>query len=281
MSRALVFLSDIHCGSTVGLLHPDGVKHDDGQWITSSILQDYLWTQHVQFCADVKGLIEGHDSHLFLCGDLTDGDHHKTHQIVSNDQGLHIQAAYDVLAGGILKLDFETVHMVRGTPSHVGKASGLEKSVAGRINREGDKRLVRDPRTDSFVWPFIYAEFDDILFDIRHHGRMGQREHTKKSYANLYATDIYLAHHFEGRRPPDISVRAHLHKFIDSGPDHRGVTRAIQLPCWQLHTEWTRRISIESMPDIGGVVIFVNDGRVDVVPLLYKPEADPQPIWRP
>ena len=28
--RALVFLSDIHCGSTVGLMHPDGVMHDDG-----------------------------------------------------------------------------------------------------------------------------------------------------------------------------------------------------------------------------------------------------------
>lgn len=281
MGRALVFMSDIHCGSTVGLMHPDGVMHDDGQHIGPSKLQSYLWEKHVQFRQDVAELVGDRTSHLFLCGDLTDGDHHRTHQIVSNDQGLHIQIAADVLMGGMLELPFATVHAVRGTPSHVGKASGLEKSVMGRLAREGEKRIVRDPRTDSYVWPFVYAEFDGLLFDVRHHGRAGQREHTRKSYSALYANDIWMSHKLEGRRPPDIAVRAHLHKFIDSGPDHRGVTRAIQLPCWQLHTEWTRRISIETMPDIGGVVILIDDGRVHVEPLLYRPEPDPQPIWRP
>lgn len=279
--HALVFVSDIHCGSTVGLMHPDGVIHDDGQTILPSRPQEYLWEKWQQFKSDVRALVGGYHTHVFLNGDLTDGDHHRTHQIVSNDQGLHIQIAADCLMDFFDGLSYNSIHCVRGTPSHVGKASGLEKSVMGRLNREGVEHLVRDPHTNSFVWPFVYADIGGLLFDIRHHGRAGQREHTRRGYASLYGNDIWMTHVVEGRQPPDISVRAHLHKFMDSGHDHRGVTRVVQMPCWQLHTEWTRRISIESMPDIGGVVILVEKGRAMVEPLLYKPEADPQRVWRP
>lgn len=280
MKRALVFISDIHCGSTVGLMHPKGVQHDDGQWIYPSPVQEYLWEQHTKFCQEAAELAEGRETHLFLMGDLTDGDHHRTHQIVSNDQGLHIQIAADVLMDGILQIEHSSLHALRGTPSHVGKASGLEKSVMARLKREGVTTIVAH-KGGSLVHPYLYAEFEGTLFDLRHHGRQGQREHTRGSYSRLYALDLYLSHHLEGRRPPDIAVRGHLHKYMDSGADHRGITRAIQLPCWQLHTEWTRRISIETMPDIGGLVVLLDDGRPDVRPLLYKPEPNAQPVWRP
>lgn len=278
MKRALIFLSDIHCGSTIGLMGK-AVQHDDGQWILPSEVQNYLWTQYQRFCLDATELAEGRETHIFLMGDLVDGDHHRTTQIVSNDQGMHVQIAADALLHGILGIPHSTCHMIRGTPAHVGKAAGLEKSVAARLLREGVDTLVRH-EGGSYLHPFLYADFDGTLFDLRHHGRAGQREHTRASYSKLYALDIYLTHHLEGRRPPDFAVRGHLHKYMDSGPDHRGITRAIQLPCFQLHTEFTRRISIETLPDIGGLVILLDDGRPNVMPLLYQPEPDPQPIWR-
>lgn len=278
--HALVLVSDIHAGSTVGMLHEDGVQTDDQTWIKPSVAQSWLNQKHAEMIADVEKLVDGHTTHLFLNGDITEGVHHNTHQIISPDKGVHIQAAFDVLDKGILRLGFDTIHMTRGTPAHVDNASGLEKSVAAKLNAAGYP-VLRDPTSNSFVWPFIYAEFDGVLFDIRHHGRAGQREHTRKSYAALYAQDIWQSHVADGRRPPDIAVRAHLHRFIDSGPDHRGITRAIQMPCWQLTTQWVRRIGAETLPDIGCVVILVDDGRVSVTPLLYRPEPDPQPIWKP
>lgn len=262
-------------------MHPDGVWHDDGQHILPSKLQMFLWENWMRFRGDVERLTTGYETHILAVGDLTDADHHHTSQIVSNDQGLHIQIASDSILAFLDGLEYSTFHAVRGTPAHVGKSAGLEKSVMARLNREGVKGLVRDPTTNSFVWPFIYIELQGILFDVRHHGRAGQREHTRASYARLYAMDLYLSHHLEGRRPPDVAIRGHLHKFIDSGYDHRGVTRAIQLPCWKLHDDFTRRISIETMPDIGGLVILIDDGHLTVHPLLYRPEADPQRIWRP
>ncbi len=277
---ALVFLSDIHAGSTVGMLRPEGVQTDDRNWIKPAPIQDWLNAKHEEFVADVARLTDGYSRHLFLNGDLTEGVHHRTHQIISPDKGVHVQAAFDVLDKGILTVGFETVHLTRGTPAHVDNAAGLEKSVAAKLNAEGHP-IMRDPISDSFVWPFVYAEFGGVLVDVRHHGRAGQREHTRKAYSALYAQDIWQSHVASGRRPPDIAVRAHLHRFIDSGPDHRGLTRAIQMPCWQLTTQWVRRIGAETLPDIGGVVVLIDDGRVHVEPLLYRPEPDPQPIWRP
>ena len=282
MGYALVFLSDIHAGSTVGMLHPDGVQTDEQVWIKPSKLQLWLWQQYQQCVKDVEDFTHGYERHLFLVGDMTEGVHHKTVQVISGDKGVHIQAAADVLHHGILQIPFETVHMVRGTPAHVDANSGLEKSVASHLVRKGHN-LERHKRGDSnsYVAPYIYAEYDDVLFDIRHHGRSGKREHTRGPYLKWYAQDIYFSHLSDGRRPPDIAVRAHLHKFMDSGPDHRGWTRALQTPCFQLRTAYIHRRSIETLPDIGCCVVLIDEGRVHVKPFLYQPEPDPQPIWRP
>lgn len=290
-TRIIVQAGDQHAGSTVGLLHPDGVYHDDGQHILPGTAQRWLWEQHERFIADVAAIIDREKKkdpnttvHYFNTGDLVDGDHHNTTQILGRENGLHIEVGADILSKGILRLGFDTIHVLRGTPSHVGKGAGLEKAVANRLKYQEGLPVVRDPAYDSFAWRHVYAEFNGILFDIRHHGRTGMREHTRKSYQALYAYDIWGTHVTEHRRPPDIAIRSHKHKFMDSGPDHRGVTRVIACACWQHPTEWVASRAIESLPDYGGLVIVVPEDiadpyEVQVRPLLYRPEDD-QP-WRP
>ncbi|MEE8391872.1 MAG: hypothetical protein V3S14_13895 [Anaerolineae bacterium] len=271
-------MSDIHAGSNVGMLHGDGVQTDEQVWIKPSPVQEWLNEKHAEMVSDVDRLIEGYPRHLFLNGDLTEGVHHKSVQAISQDKGVHIQAAADVLRKGILTLGFESIHAIRGTESHVDPNSGLEKSVMAKIRRDGYP-VVKDPSTNSLVWPYVYAEFNDILIDVRHHGRAGQREHTRKAYSALFAQDIWQSHVADGRRPPTIAVRAHLHRYIDSGPDHRGITRAIQMPCWQMRTAFIHRIAAQTLPDIGTVVILIDGDRVHIEPLIYKP--DPDKPWRP
>ncbi len=286
-SHVLVFAGDFHCGSTLGLMHPEGAELDDGQRVMPSPLQSFMWEKHDEFRGDIRHVLRGERGctrHLFLMGDLVDGDHHRTHQIVTPDQGVHIQMAEDVLRDGLLKIKFNSIHIVRGTPAHVGPASGLEKAVGDRIaNRLGNSRLpvVRDPKTDSFLWKRIYAEFGGLLFDVLHHGKTSALARMRKSHAANYAQDIWQTHVNENKRPPDFAIRAHKHQHIDSGPDHRGMTRLIQMPCWQDSSEWVASRSIESKPDIGGVVVVIRDGRAEVIPMLYEPDPDPQPIWSP
>lgn len=277
--RCILIVSDIHAGSTIGLLHPDGVQLDDGGWVYPGPHQLWMYGQYERMVDDMRELSEGYPTHVVFLGDMTEGVHHNTHQIISPDKGTHIQAAFDVLTDGVLTIPHKTIHMVRGTPAHVDRAAGLEKSLAAKLNH--DFPIVRDPESNSFVYPVLQMELNGTLLDFKHHGRMSGREHLRKGYSGHYAFDIWASYHMDGRRPPSVAFRAHNHRFMDSGPDHRGVTRVVGTPCWQLSSEWVRRIAIETRPDLGGVCCFVSrTGQIEIIPLLYEPEEEVEP-WRP
>ena len=262
-------------------MHPDGVNHDDGNHIAPSKAQSWLWGKHQAFIADIAAIRAGEPDavlHYWNTGDLVDGDHHNTSQIVGRDEGLHIEAAADVLTKGVLTLEPDYIHILRGTPSHVGQGGSLEGAVAREVEARGCP-VVRDIDTGSHTWRWLRAEIGGISFDVRHHGRTGMREHTRKSYAALYAWDIWATFQTSGDEPPDIAVRSHKHTYMDSGPDQRGVTRAIACPAWQLSSEWVHSKAIESLADIGGVVFVVRNGDVAIRPLLYKP--DRPTVWSP
>lgn len=119
-----------------------------------------------------------------------------------------------------------------------------------------------------------------IVFD--HHGRMGQRAHTRSSYVRLYAFDVWAERAMRGERPPDLAVRSHHHTYEDSGPTHptRGVTRVVQMPAFQLATAFVRRIAAESLADIGLVAIVIRpNGELEVHPHITYPSRGP--AWKP
>ena len=288
-SQVIVVCSDQHCGSELGLAHPDGVTTPDGNtWKPGKALL-HLWEQYSSFVNDTERLVRGWrttgaTAHLVLLGDLTDGDHHNTHQIVGRELGTHVGLARKALTDGVLRIGFDSVHMVMGTPAHVGPAGGLEKSVGKNLEDAGYP-IVRSPG-GATIWTELLADFGAYRFDFRHHGRASGREHLRRSYANLYAADIYMTAVAEGRRPPDVAVRAHNHKMADSGPDHRGWTRQITTGCWQYSSEWVKSRSIESRPDFGGWVFYVTEhmtGPYDlqVHPLKYHHPNAEVDVWRP
>lgn len=291
--RVIVVCSDQHCGSTLGLMTPEGVTIADGAHVSPSEPVRWLWRQHLNFVDDAERVVKqwrerGATAHYVNLGDLTDGDHHHTHQIIGRDQGSHIAAARNVLRDGFLGLSFDSLHFVMGTPSHVGRAGGNEKSVASGLEDEGYP-VVRCPwNGDTTLWPWLYMDIGAYRFDFRHHGRTGMREHTRKSYQAIYSYDIHGSHLNEGRRPPDVAVRAHKHKMMDSGPDHRGITRTVNTGCWQFSSEWVQSRAIESRPDFGGWIFVVTDdmrGPYDLWarPYMYNAELGEveQEVWRP
>ena len=131
--------------------------------------------------------------------------------------------------------------------------------------------MVEDPDTGQVTSYWRRYEIGGLLIDQRHHGRMGQRAHTRGPYMRWYAQDIELEHRLDGERPPDIAVRAHNHIYGDSGRVHRWKTRVIAQGCWILSTEYSHRRSYESLPSIGMVAIVIRDGRDEVIPLLHQP----------
>ena len=272
MKHIVVCLGDTHCGSTVGLCPPEGLELDDGGLYEPNKAQRWLWNNWEEAWAKIKSVKRKNRKaklHLILNGDLIDGDHHRTTQIATGLTGVHMRCAMESLRVP-LALKPNTIHVLRGTPSHVGRAGGSEEGIA-RALKAASWPVVGDPDTGMKSSYSRVIQVGNTRFDIKHHGRMGRRAHTKGPYMRWFAQDIFFNHMMDGDDPPDVAIRSHFHQFADSGRIHKIKTRAVALPAWQLATEYVHRVA-ESLADIGLVWFEVDDDDYDMKTVLYKPD---------
>ena len=272
----LAAVSDLHAGSVTAVCPPRPIELDSGSHYIPNKVQKWLYKQWEhswgEFFPRMLDLYKPDKVELLLNGDMQDGDHHGSHEIISNLEGIHYRIAHELLEAGPMKHEFDGIHVVRGTPAHVGKGGGMEEGLARTLKKQHGYPIIDDPDTVTASSTVRRIKRGGQLIDCRHHGRMGKREHTKDSYIRLYAHDIWETHVRSGDRPPDLAIRAHNHRYIDSGRIHDLATRVVGLPCWQMPTEWIHRVAIESLPDIGMCVFIIRDGRVlEPEPMLYKP----------
>lgn len=258
-------VSDVHAGSTVALMHPEGVPHDDGQVTMPSKAQRWLWQCWGDYWDRVEEIRNRHRAKLYHVynGDLVDGPaHHGTTQTVSNHPGVEKYIAKKCLEVP-KSLGPDKQFVVRGTEVHVGKSGGVEDSLAEWLG------AVREPETGGASWWHLRMEVQGKLLDFAHHGRVGTRPWTKPNVTMNLAAQIFYEHASRGERHPDLAVRSHYHQWIDTYKAQP--VRVIQTPAWQLHTAFTRRIATDSLSDIGGIILVLQDGRLSVEEVLFTP----------
>lgn len=265
----IAITSDQHCGSTVALCPPT-IKLDDGGKYQASDDQRRLWKNWLNFWDRVYDRAHALDAKLIQVynGDLTEGDHHKTTQILSGNpvaQAAVVNAAMAVP----LALDPDALFFVRGTEAHVGASACFEERIA--LGLAKDKRpVVRERGTGNASHWQATMNIQGVRLDFAHHGKHGSRPSTKMNVINALAGDIFMEHCIEGRRHPHIAVRSHMHQYADTF--HAYPTRLIQTPAWQLHTAFTHRISTTGKSaHIGGIIITIKDRKVEVEPVIYRP----------
>lgn len=275
MTVVLAVVSDVHAGSTVALCPPK-ILLDDGGSYEASKPQRWLWQSWVGFWDRVKLVRHEHKAELYAVfnGDLVEGNHHGTSQILSGNP--NAQAAVVNAAMGIpLAMKPDRIFVVRGTESHVGASACAEERIADGLRR--DKRPVEgDPETSTASWWHLRMEVHNTLIDVTHHGRTGQREHTRGSAAVLHAHDILLSHVKSGERYPDLALRGHYHRFNDSGD--AAPTRVITSGAWQLKTGYVHKVAADSLADIGGLIVVVNEEGYTVEKVQFRTSRGP--VWR-
>jgi hypothetical protein len=273
MKHIVVCFGDLHCGSTVGLCPPEGIELDDGGLYMPNKGQEWLWNNWEEAWAKIKSIKRNNREaklHLVCNGDAVDGDHHRTTQIATGHEGVHVSCAMEVLRVP-LALKPDSIHIIRGTASHVGRAGGLEEGMAKALRSIGWK-VVADPDTGAVSSYHRMVKFGNVRFDIKHHGRMGRRAHTKGPYMRWYAQDIFFNYLMDGDEAPDLAIRSHFHQFADSGKIHKIKTRLVALPAWQLATEYVHKVA-ESLADIGLVWFEIDDDdSYTMKNVLFKPE---------
>ena len=285
MRWRLTCISDTHAGSLVGLAPRGGIPHPDGVTISTSPTSEWLWTHYEAMLEREAAEAESADRHaLVFVGDIMDGlMHHGNVELYHPDASVERWISEQVVKTAVDALAPTDLFVILGTPSHVGKNASSEEGV-GKMLAAVYPGIFRRPNEHRYGWGVLRMELNGLLVDIRHHGKLGQLPHTRESYQKRYAFDVWSSQAmYQDGVPAQLAIRAHRHKFADSGPvpPHKTLTRLISLPCWQLSTEWARSMAFEEAPDIGMVGLEVRDGRIaDVLPQIVYPTLEAQ-TWRP
>jgi hypothetical protein len=261
-------VSDLHCGSTLGLCPSYGIRLDDGGAYHPSPAQVVLWNCWIEYWQTVASrLQEGDRLILLVNGDAVDGDHHHTPQIVSKNLATTQSMIAQKALLPALTLEPSAIVFVRGTEAHVGNGAEFEEKLAR------DLGAVENAETGARSHWHFQAESNGVLLDFAHHGRLGQRPWTKTTGPSTLAAQIALAAAQQGVRAPDLVVRSHYHQGADSFDNF--AVRVIQTRGWQLSTAFVHRVAAGSIPQIGGLIVTTEGGKyaVEKVNFAWKREA--------
>lgn len=273
-SRSVVIAvtSDLHCGSTVALC-PPVIHLDDGGEYRASKAQLWLWENWRDFWGrvDAQRKTLGASLYQVYNGDMTEGDHHKTTQILSGNPTAQATVVNEVMRVP-LALKPEGIIVVRGTEAHVGASACYEERIASGLRKDGYKVLVDDATGNASHWHFE-MDVQGVRFDFAHHGRVGARPWTKPNAVHALAMEIFYNAAANERPFPHLAVRSHMHQYVDTHDSHP--TRLIQMPAWQLATAFIHRIAPNALADVGGLIITVTEGEMTVEPVRYRPAQPP------
>lgn len=255
----LVVAGDPHPGSTLAVCPPEGVRLDDGGTYHPSKVQEWLWWAWTDGLAKAEQRRKDADAEIWvvLNGDLMEGDHHGTSQIISKNPEAQAYVAERVF-GVVKDLKPNRLFVVRGTEAHTGGAGSAEEALARRLGAE------RDKETRNWSRWHLRLNVHGLLNDFQHHGRSSGRPHLEMNAAAGLAHQIFLEHAKKRLPHPDLAWRSHTHRRYDSYDAFP--TRVIGVPSFQVKTSHVHKVAPESI------------GQIGMYHALFRPK-DPPIVW--
>lgn len=239
--RVLVYLSDLHCGSKKGLL-PPGCKDEDGAEYALNPFQRWLWNRWIEATEEwAPSIIKDDPFDLVVGGDVVEGVHHKTTEVVDADAAAH--GAIAVAALQPLADRAERCWMVRGTEAHtktsehhIGKGLGCEP----------------DPDTGSYAWPQVLLVRGEMMVSAAHHMSTSLRPWTEASALGIALNSERLEMARAGLPLPRVVLRAHRHVF---GTFSDAYGMIVCSPCWQGATRFVEKVKPDAVACVGMVIL--------------------------
>lgn len=241
--RVVVLLSDLHVGAVAGLLPPDFVTFE-GNPVEQNPYQKWLWNCWLD-CWEWSRKVIGDDQWLcVLNGDLIDGNHHQTKEIISPDTGDHMSAAIEALIDVLKPAD--GVYLTEGTHVHSGNQ---EHGIASVLSWHGVK--IMKPHGKKAAWPEMDLNVAGTLVTVDHHVGTTGRSYTEAGAYSTTMADVTNRRSRAGWRVPKLIVRSHRHQY---GLFSDGYRTMVVLPPWQGATRFTRRVVPGIVPQCGMVI---------------------------
>jgi len=271
--KAIITVSDLHVGSTAGLC-PSAVEvKDSGTYQPNKYQRSlYKFWRHFWRVYVPEATAGAEKRILVFNGDILDGIHHQTVNILSNSWAVQERAAIQLLRElpDLCPVKIDEIYVVKGTEVHVGPDGESEERIAQAIGATPNEL----GEYAAYQW---WLDVDGVQFQFAHHIGVTSSA-AYESSAPMREMVAGLVEASQWKQPmPDVIVRSHRHRFIPvSIPSSRGRIHSIITPAWQLRTPHVERIDRMRMPHIGGVVFQVEGGRCQVLEKLY-PLPGPKP----
>lgn len=232
---SLLVVSDPHFGST---LSPRPAYFDtlDGE-TTGSLNKATKWLLDSwnDCVAQAREKMLSRNAALLCNGDMIDGNHHKTWQLVSPSATVHEKIAVEMLRP--LAEAAKKVMMVRGTACHVGTSS--ESNIGKEL---GAEFCAVSKSYSRFQWLF---DIQGCIISCHHHMPTSRRPWLYASSLGAELVSEQCQAMAAGHPVPDMIVRSHRHVygFYQSDTGAALVSPSFQLPTEYVHAKVTAAIS--------------------------------------
>jgi len=257
MGFIVAIVSDMHVNSTVGLSVPT-LELDDGGDYRASPTQRNLWTCWNVFWDEVERLKTetGYGLLVVFNGDVGELDvKSRTHQLVSRNKSTALRHARTVIERPVGLADWSL--FIRGTASHVGKSSWFEEELAADTTN-----AVRNGESAS--WYAWRGHIGGVLMDFKHFVRLGAKPWTRTNPLGELSNNLEMDAYRKRQPVPTLAIRSHRHFYADTANNHP--VRVIVTPCWQAIPEYISAVDGIEPPDIGGLVVTIDEGRWTAIP---------------
>jgi hypothetical protein len=235
----VVIASDLHCLGVGSLLRP-GFKLSTGNELGLNTFQKWLWSQFETLTAEIVERF-GDQFVLILNGDLLEGNHHRTTEILAVDEAEHALAAIHTLEP-LVKHAAET-YIVEGTECHT-------KAFEGFIGRE--LGAVKCPDTGRHSWAQLDIEVCGSLGTVRHHISTTARGYLEASALSIHLGNMIHSRAIHGRRVPKWMAAAHRHV---AGAFDSPTRMALVTPAWQCLTRHGHKVVPDGRIEVGFAVL--------------------------
>lgn len=225
--RLVFVVADIHAGSTLGLMPPEFTT-GEGVVIQQNPFQKWLWSCWMDSMEWVKKTAGDSPYVIVLNGDLIEGCHHHTKQVISPDVSDHVDCAASILEGFVSKAS--RTFIIKGTECHTQNS----EITLGKI-----LKAERNKQTELPAWDKLYMDICGVRVVVRHHIGTSIRRGLSGTQLSLHLAEEQVEAANSNQTIPRVLCCAHRHKF-GLYQDNNGI--CVVSPPWQGLTRYGHKV---------------------------------------
>lgn len=258
----VVFVNDLHIGHPFAVCPVSWVLHE-GNVFTPNELQVQIRGHWVACWQHVKQVRKGKKLIVVSVGDLIEGNHHETTQLITQRIDTQEQMAVAVLEEAMKLAGFrrgDQIRFVTGTPAHDGNGlQSVERIARSILDTDQDGRVSYDR---------LRFRAGGHLFDVAHQPGSGPggRAWVYGNSFQAWLKSLYYESLETGQPVPNYVIRAHYHTYLKRVVHNMTgdvVTTGYILPSWKLKDEHVYKRQAHALGSIGMLIMRIaKDGSV-------------------